>query len=68
MAMNIEAPDEILRRCAMAAMLIKPGDSLPMRLRDFGLLVADECAETVRGFRDERQRDAGDSIHEVFDE
>jgi hypothetical protein len=39
-----------------------------MRLRDFGLLVADECAETVRGFRDERQRDAGDSIHEVFDE
>jgi hypothetical protein len=66
MAMNIEAPDEILRRCATAAMLIKPGDSLPMRLRDFGMLVADECAEAVRGFKDDRQHDAGDSIREVF--
>ena len=66
MAINIEAPDEILRRCAMAAMLIKPGDALPMRLRDYGMLVADECAEAVRGFKDEGQRDAGDSIREVF--
>ncbi|MDM0002313.1 hypothetical protein QTI24_27165 [Variovorax sp. J22P240] len=66
MAINIEAPDEIFRRCATAAMLIKPGDSLPMKLRDFGLLVADECAEVVRGFRDGSERDAGDSIREVF--
>lgn len=66
MAMNIEAPEEILRRCAMAAMLIKPGDSLPMGLRDFGMLVADECAEAVRGFKDDHQRDAADSIREVF--
>ena len=68
MTIHIEAPDEILRRCATAAMLIKPGDSLPMRLRDFGMLVADECAEVVRGFKDERQRDASDSIREVFGE
>ena len=66
MAINIEAPDEILRRCATAAMLIKPGDSLPMRLRDFGMLVADECAEAVRGFKDDQRRDAGDSIRELF--
>ena len=68
MAMNIEAPEEILRRCAMAAMLIKPGDSLPMRLRDLGMLVADECAEAVKRFKDDHQRDAGDSIREVFAE
>lgn len=66
MAINIEAPDEILRRCAMAAMLIKPGDTLPMRLRDYGMLVADECAEAVRGFKDDSRRDAGDLIREVF--
>ena len=68
MAINIEAPEEIFRRCAMAAMLIKPGDSLPMRLRDFGMLVTDECAEAVRGFKDDSQRDAGDAIREVFGE
>jgi len=66
MALNIEASEEIFRRCATAAMLIKPGDSLPMRLRDYGMLVADECAEAVRGYRNENQRDAGDSIREVF--
>lgn len=55
MAINIEAPDEIFRRCAMAAMLIKPGDALPMRLREFGMLVTDECTEAVRGFKDSSQ-------------
>jgi hypothetical protein len=47
-------------------MLIKPGDSLPMRLRDYGMLVAAECAESVRGFKDDSRRDAADSIREVF--
>jgi hypothetical protein len=30
-------------------MLIKPGDSLPMRLRDYGMLVAAACAEWIQG-------------------
>ncbi|MDN8618790.1 hypothetical protein [Variovorax ginsengisoli] len=68
MAINIEAPDEIFRRCAMAAMLIKPGDALLMRLREFGMLVTDECTEAVRGFKDGSQRDAGDAIREIFGE
>ncbi|MDM0104383.1 hypothetical protein QTH97_05535 [Variovorax sp. J22R24] len=68
MAINIEAPEEIFRRCATAATLIRPGDSLPMRLRDFGMLVADECADAVRGYKDASQRDAADAIKEVFGE
>jgi hypothetical protein len=68
MAIIIEAPDEILRRCATAAMLIKAGDALPMRLRDFGMLVADECADVVKGFKDGSQRDAAEAIREVFGE
>jgi len=43
-------------------MLIKPGDALPMRLREFGMLVTDECTEAVRGFKDGSERDAGDAI------
>ncbi|MDM0109220.1 hypothetical protein QTH97_30075 [Variovorax sp. J22R24] len=66
MAIPIETADEIFVRCATAAMLIQPGDALPLRLRDFGLLVADECAEVVRGFRHVDERDAGDSIREAF--
>jgi len=66
MAINIEAREEIFRRCAVTALLIKPGDPLPMRLSGFGSLVADECAQAVRGFQDAGERDAGDAIREVF--
>ena len=65
MPIQIEAAEEVFKRCATAACLIKAGDPLPDRLQTFAMLVVAECADLVDGLRTADQG-AGDAIREAF--
>lgn len=65
MPIQIEAAEEMFKRCATSACLIRAGDPLPDRLRTFALLVVAECADLADGVRSADQ-DAGDAIREAF--
>jgi hypothetical protein len=60
-----ETPDDVFRRCAIAARLLQPGEALTDQLREFALLIVTECAEIGDGYGD-KGSNAGAQIRAEF--